>query len=349
LQARAFWLDMEGGDVRLAHLLCPPVAYHFTMDAQQRKALLQRYRDGHAAVVAALANITPAELDRPAADGWTARQVVHHLADSEMTSAIRLRKLLAEDNPVIQGYDEEEFARRLFYNDRPIEASLAALKASRDTTAEIVARLSEEQWNRSGTHSESGAYGVETWLEIYAAHAHDHAGQIRRARGWEPGSMTTAEVLEAIAHERARLMAAVDTLGPRAATFPVTAEGWTAKDVLAHCIHWAGQIAWGMGAQLTPPAYVVGMAGRPSDDEWNALAVAHYRGLSLEQVRATLDTMVDALVAQVTTRNDTEMNATDMVAGAGDRPLWGKIGVETFLHWPRHLADLERAAGSNRP
>ena len=98
-----------------------------------------------------------------------------------MTSAIRLRLLLAEERPTIRGYDQEAFARRLHY-DRPIEASLAAFEAARRTTAELLHRMSEEDWGREGTHSESGRYTVEDWLEIYAAHAHDHADQIRRAR-----------------------------------------------------------------------------------------------------------------------------------------------------------------------
>jgi hypothetical protein len=120
------------------------------------------------------------ELDRKSADGWSARQIVHHLADSEMTSAIRLRRLLAEERPVIQGYDEELFSRRLHY-DRPIAASLEALRAARMTSAEIVAAIGEDEWARAGTHSESGAYSVEDWLNIYAAHAHEHAEQIKRA------------------------------------------------------------------------------------------------------------------------------------------------------------------------
>ncbi len=152
------------------------------MTPSERETLFQRYRDGYDAVVAALEGITARELDASAPDGWTARQIVHHLADSEMTSAIRLRRLIAEDNPVIHGYDEEEFARRLFYDSRPIEPSLEALRASRATTAAIVERLSGEQWRQAGTHSDSGPYSVETWLEIYAAHGHDHAAQIRRAR-----------------------------------------------------------------------------------------------------------------------------------------------------------------------
>ena len=106
---------------------------------------------------------------------------MHHLADSEMTSAIRLRLLIAAPTPAIAGYDQDEFARRLYY-DRPIEASLEALKAARRTTAEILERLTDAEWAREGTHTEVGRYTVETWLEIYAEHAHEHARQIAVAR-----------------------------------------------------------------------------------------------------------------------------------------------------------------------
>ena len=131
---------------------------------------------------AAVARLSEAELDRrPADGGWTPREVVHHLADSEMTSAIRLRRLLAEDAPVIQGYDEVEFARRLHYQGRPIGPSLSAVRAARETTASILEQLGEAEWSRAGTHTESGPYSVGDWLHIYAAHCHDHVDQIRRA------------------------------------------------------------------------------------------------------------------------------------------------------------------------
>src|SRR5437899_5064961 len=151
------------------------------MNKSERDALIQQYRQGHSVVVEALAGITQAELDARQA-GWTAREVVHHLADSEMTSAIRLRRLLAEDHPVIGGYDEETFARVLGYAERPIEAALDAFSAARRTTAEILARMTEADWAREGTHSESGRYTAEDWLQIYATHGHDHAEQIQLAR-----------------------------------------------------------------------------------------------------------------------------------------------------------------------
>ena len=149
----------------------------------EREALIASYRDGHRIVLDALAGTTDVELDAlPAApDTWTARMVVHHLADSEMMSAMRLRRLIAEDHPVIEGYDEPRFARRLFYDERPIEPALDAFAAARATSAQILERLSDEQWARDGVHTESGRYGVEDWLRIYAAHAHEHADQIRRA------------------------------------------------------------------------------------------------------------------------------------------------------------------------
>lgn len=155
------------------------------MTPQQRDELIEQYRAGPGAVMAALADCTDAELDRcPPDGGWTARQIAHHLADSETTSYIRLRRLLAEDQPEILGYDENEFARRLHY-DRPIAASLEVLRAVRSASAELLELIDVSEWSRAGTHSESGVYSVEGWLEIYASHAHEHAEQIRRARASE--------------------------------------------------------------------------------------------------------------------------------------------------------------------
>jgi hypothetical protein len=152
------------------------------MDTETRKKLIGEYKDGYRVVAEALTGATDEELDaHPAPGKWSAREVVHHLADSEMIAAGRLRLLIAVDNARIIGYDQDDFARRLHY-DRPIEASLDAFKAARRTTAEILERLTEAEWLREGTHSEHGRYSVARWLEIYAQHAHKHAEQILVAR-----------------------------------------------------------------------------------------------------------------------------------------------------------------------
>ena len=148
-----------------------------------RANLLDRFRTGYADVEAALAGISETELDHPAPDGgWTAREVAHHLADSEATAYVRLRRLIAEDKPAIQGYDEPEYARRLHY-DRPSAPSLAVLRGVREASLSLLESLAPAEWERSGTHEESGAYSVEDWLKIYANHSHDHANQLRAARG----------------------------------------------------------------------------------------------------------------------------------------------------------------------
>jgi hypothetical protein len=153
------------------------------VDRQTRQHLVDAYKDGYRVVAEALAGLSDDELDTAPGDGkWTVREIVHHLADSEMTSAIRLRLLIASPNPAIVGYDQEAFARRLYYADRPIEASLDAFASARRSTAEILDRLSEAEWLREGTHTEHGPYSVLKWLEIYASHAHGHADQILVAR-----------------------------------------------------------------------------------------------------------------------------------------------------------------------
>ena len=152
------------------------------MLAEERKKLVDLYREGYAAVAEALLKITPEELDaKPAPGKWSAREIVHHLGDSEMVGAVRFRLLIAEDRPVIKGYDQDAFARRLHY-DRPHEASLELFRSSRAATVEMMGCLSETEWLREGTHTDIGRFGLDTWLRIYAPHAHGHAQQILLAR-----------------------------------------------------------------------------------------------------------------------------------------------------------------------
>jgi hypothetical protein len=89
---------------------------------------------------------------------------------------------------------------------------------------------------------------------------------------------------------------------------------------------------------------ISGVEGRPSGDDWNARVVAHYRGASLEQVINDFDRAADALAQETRARSDEQINATDAIAGGGNRPLWQQIGAETFDHWPEHTAAIERAS-----
>jgi hypothetical protein len=158
----------------------------------ERSELIARYAAGYDVVIEALAGITDEEWDAREAPGeWSPRQVVHHLADSEMASALRLRQMLVSERAQIVPYDQDEYARVLYY-DRPVAGSLAAFAGARAATVPILEQMTDEQWARSAHHPEQPDFGTESWLRYYAQHAHDHADQIRRARATVAGKMVTA-------------------------------------------------------------------------------------------------------------------------------------------------------------
>lgn len=153
------------------------------MTHEEREQLIEKYAAGYDEVVQSLEGFPEESLSaHPLPGKWSAREIVHHLADSEMTSALRLRQLLDEENPVIHGYDQDNRAARLKYNERDIAPAFDALRGARATTVQLLALMTEDDWKREGTHTESGRYTVEDWLRIYAAHAHNHAAQIRRLK-----------------------------------------------------------------------------------------------------------------------------------------------------------------------
>jgi len=130
-----------------------------------------------------IASSEPADkLDVNDGENWSSRQVIHHCADSEAQSFARLRRLVAEPNPVIQGYDENLWAQdvTLGYTELPIENSLAVFTAVRAGSLDIIKRLKPEQLELTGTHTEAGEYSIKRWLETYTRHANNHADQIKQ-------------------------------------------------------------------------------------------------------------------------------------------------------------------------
>ena len=153
------------------------------MNPVERQKLITQYENGVAEVELSLADFPREGLTaKPIPGKWSACEIVQHLADSEMRAAIRLRQLLTEDRPTIQAYDEELYAERLNYNGRDIAPALEAFRGARASTAQLFAHMTDEDWAREGTHPEHPRYTADNWLEIYAAHAHNHAAQIRRLR-----------------------------------------------------------------------------------------------------------------------------------------------------------------------
>jgi hypothetical protein len=119
-------------------------------------------------------------------DGWTVRQVVHHLADSHMTAFHRVRRALTEENPMVAGYDEKAFAM-LPDVVAPTEWSLELIESLHARWVMMLQGLEDAQWKRTYNHAERGTSTIEQATVLYAWHSRHHLAHIthlRTAQGW---------------------------------------------------------------------------------------------------------------------------------------------------------------------
>jgi DinB family protein len=151
------------------------------MTPAQREERIEMYANGPLRLRSALARVPDAAVKwRPGPGRWSAHEIVCHCADSELNAAARLRYLVAEKDPVVLGYDQDDWARLFDYHAHPLEPALATVEAVRANTVPVLRRLSGEQWSREGRHTQSGRYTVLDWLRIYSDHVENHSRQIER-------------------------------------------------------------------------------------------------------------------------------------------------------------------------
>ncbi len=135
----------------------------------------------------AIEGLSDAQLDTPYRDGgWTARQVVHHLADAHMNAFIRMMLILTEDRPMVKPYDQDAWARTKSYQG-PLEPSLAIIAGLHTRMANFFESLSDADWSRTMDHPERGEESLELVLEMYDHHGTQHVDQIlglRKRMGW---------------------------------------------------------------------------------------------------------------------------------------------------------------------
>jgi DinB family protein len=132
---------------------------------------------------AALAALPPGGLDRSYRDnGWTARQVVHHLADSHLNAHTRVRLALTEETPTIKTYEESEWAKLDDAIHADLAPSLSILEGLHQRFTILFNSLRPEQFARTATHPEFGAITVDWLLQMYSWHCRHHVGHIRQVR-----------------------------------------------------------------------------------------------------------------------------------------------------------------------
>jgi len=146
-------------------------------------ALLERFRRGPEVLAMVLTGVFGEEEDFILAPGkWSVRQIVAHVADSELVGAHRMRLVAAEDNPPLAAFDQDAWVRNLDYARRKPKQSLETFRRIRAENYELLKALPPEAFERSGTHSENGPVTLRELVEGYVEHAENHARQLQQIR-----------------------------------------------------------------------------------------------------------------------------------------------------------------------
>ena len=145
--------------------------------------LLERFRRGPEVLAMVLTGVFGEEEDYvPAAGKWSIRQIIAHLADSELVCAQRMRQIVAEDNPTLIAFDQEAWTRNLDYARRKPKQSLESFRRLRAENYELLKGLPEAAYGRTGNHSQRGPITLRFQLELLAEHAESHARQMQAVR-----------------------------------------------------------------------------------------------------------------------------------------------------------------------
>jgi hypothetical protein len=146
-------------------------------------ALLERFRRGPEVLAMVLTGVFGEEEDFVTAPGkWSVRQIIAHLADVELVLAMRMRLVIAQDNPVLTAMDQEAWARNLDYARRKPKQSLETFRRLRAENHELLKGLPETAFERQGTHTERGIVTLRKLVEDYCGHTENHARQMVEIR-----------------------------------------------------------------------------------------------------------------------------------------------------------------------
>lgn len=155
---------------------------------EQRQQFIHQIADAPANLRAAIKGLSEEQLDTPyRPDGWTVRQVVHHVPDSHMNAYIRFKLALTEDEPTIKPYDEARCAALDDSRLAPIDASLNLLESLHERWVTLLRLLSPVDWTRSFQHPERGRVSLNMNVALYAWHGRHHVAHItslRERMGW---------------------------------------------------------------------------------------------------------------------------------------------------------------------
>jgi hypothetical protein len=162
--------------------------YEGSATEQQRKAFVDDIAKTPADMRAAVKGFSDAQFDTPyRPEGWTVRQVVHHVPDSHMNAFVRFKLALTEDEPTIKPYAEGRWALLADVKATPIDVSLSLLDSLHDRWVRLLRAITPEEWKRKFRHPEVGTMTLDHALALYAWHGPHHVAHItelRKQKSW---------------------------------------------------------------------------------------------------------------------------------------------------------------------
>src|SRR5579862_251482 len=149
----------------------------------QLAELLERFRRGAELLAVCTTGAAGPELDfKPGEGKWSVRTIACHLADTETVGVMRIRQIIAEDNPTLQAWDQEAWANKLDYGKRKISQPIDTFRRLRAENYELLKDLPESAFARTGVHTERGTLSLLRLLRDCAEHLESHVRQIQGVR-----------------------------------------------------------------------------------------------------------------------------------------------------------------------
>ena len=147
------------------------------------RTLIDRYAAGGPVLARAIEGLSQADLNaHPVPNTWSIRQIVIHVLDSDLAATHRMKRIVAEEKPLLIAYDETAFAQRVGYEKLDVKLCCELFAAHRAHTAEFLRALPDGAFSRQGVHNQNGIVTLEGMVENYARHLDHHMRFLREKR-----------------------------------------------------------------------------------------------------------------------------------------------------------------------
>lgn len=283
---------------------------------------------------------------------WTVAQNVHHLCDSHMHSYIRCKRMLTEDNPTLQPYDQEVWAALPDASGADVAASLNLLAGLHGRWVTFWRSLAEADWARTAFHPESGAITLADQLRLYAAHGEAHLRQIGNtlaAQPWEKldENLSKTRLLAMALSSRRYFAEQWAGLSEPQFLDPGVEAGWSLKDIIAHVVSWESWMCENLETAVAGGIPVIPQS-EADVDRMNAAFTAENNAKSLAQVLAEFAENEEKIDRAITAVPEEALLQRDYFTWRQGNPLTWMVGGNTFGHYREHAASIQEWQNQKR-